>query len=243
MSPGISVSKIPIPFRYEPGVFMSAGEAAIRAGNTVAWYDSSDLTTITKDGGNLVSRWNDKLLSGHDLIQATGTNQPLWVVNDGVLFDGVDNFMRTATFPYIQPEFIYAVVRQVTWINTRKLMDGYDADSAVVWELAGSPNLQLYAGTGGFPVNGNLAVNTWGIMRMLWSGAATKFIINNTVPTTGNPGTPAMNGVCLGARFDGLSGWSNVQFKEVIYRNISDNAVNEVAIYNYLATKYGFATI
>ena len=32
------------------------------------------------DGSNLVRIWGDKSVEGNDLLQATGTNQPLWSV-------------------------------------------------------------------------------------------------------------------------------------------------------------------
>src|ERR1035437_7652790 len=77
-------------------------------GNTVAWYDFNQASTITKDASNNVSRWNDYLGSGHDLIQATTANKPVWSAN-GILSDGVTKIMKTATFTYNQPEFIYIV--------------------------------------------------------------------------------------------------------------------------------------
>ena len=90
-------------------------------GNTVAWFDSTE--NITKDGSNFVSVWGDKSGLSHDLLQATGTNQPLWSAA-GVLFDGVDNFMQTAPFTFNKPEQLYVVLRQVTWTANRDLWDG-----------------------------------------------------------------------------------------------------------------------
>ena len=45
------------------------------------WYDASDLSTITKDGSNQVSQWNDKSGGGRHLTASgTGTDgMPLWV--------------------------------------------------------------------------------------------------------------------------------------------------------------------
>jgi hypothetical protein len=45
------------------------------------WIDSSDLTTITKDVNNKVSRWDDKGPYGYDLIQSNSANQPLYTAS------------------------------------------------------------------------------------------------------------------------------------------------------------------
>lgn len=42
------------------------------------WWDASDSATITKDGSNLVSAWNDKSGNGHHLAVA-GSEHPTWV--------------------------------------------------------------------------------------------------------------------------------------------------------------------
>ncbi len=43
--------------------------------NLVAWYDASDLTTITESGG-AVSQWDDKSGNGWHLLQGTGGDRP-----------------------------------------------------------------------------------------------------------------------------------------------------------------------
>lgn len=55
------------------------------------WYDSSDLLTITKDGSDLVSQWNNKANStGH--ATATLLQRPTWT-NTGISFNGSSNYM------------------------------------------------------------------------------------------------------------------------------------------------------
>ncbi len=53
---------------------------------------------VTKDGSDLVSDWADQGDFGHHAVQATATNQPLWVTSviNGqpvIRFDGVDNYL------------------------------------------------------------------------------------------------------------------------------------------------------
>ena len=217
------------------------GEAVIKASNTVAWFDSSDLTTITKDGSNLVSLWKDKLLSGRDLIQVNGTNQPLYEV-DGILFDGIDNFMKTAGFVYDQPEFIYGVLKQVTWTSNDRLFDGIANGSGELRQTTATPRITAYTTTGSIAFNSEFTVDTFKIVRLLFNGADSKLQINNTDATTGNAGTTSMSGFTIGAH-GGNAAFSNIKVKELILRSVADNAANETAIYNYLANKYGFVTI
>lgn len=65
------------------------------------WYDANDLSTITKDGSNKVSQWNDKSGNGRNVGQGTAGNQPLYVTGymggaslPAILFDGVDDWMQ-----------------------------------------------------------------------------------------------------------------------------------------------------
>src|ERR1035437_6234377 len=93
-------------------------------GNTVAWYDFNQLSTVTKDGGTgEVSRWNDYLGSGHDLLQSVATRYPIWS-SDGITFDGSNDYMRAVDFTLNQPEFIYIVFKNVSWSGTHYIFDG-----------------------------------------------------------------------------------------------------------------------
>ena len=207
--------------------------SVLNDGNTVGFYDY--LLGVTKDGSNLVSAWNSIIGANH-LLQATGTNQPLWTT-DGVLFDGIDNFMKCVAFTWNQPEFIYMVVKQVTWTADRYILDGNLLNSGLVFQKATTPGLKAYAGTLS-DQNNNLVVNTLGIVRVLFNGAGSKLQVNATAATTGNFGANNMGGFTLGASGGNIS-WGNIQVKEIINRKVADAAGDEAAIYAYLKAKYG----
>lgn len=200
-------------------------------GNEVFHYLASDLTTITKDGSNLVSRWNDKLGSGRDLIQVIGTNQPLWSA-DGILFDGVDNFMKCAAFTWNQPEFIIIVFKQVTWTINDIIFDGTGASNrGRLMQRTASPGLSIYAGTQ-LELNNNLAVNTWGIVRTLFNGANSELQINNTAALIGNTSTQNMNGFILGCSYTTIAAYSNIQVAEIISLKIAPSSDYKTSLYN-----------
>lgn len=208
-------------------------------GNTVAWYLASDLATITKDGSNFVSRWNDKLASGRDLIQATGTNQPLWNAI-GITFDGIDNLMKSAPFVWEQPVIIYAVINQVTWSYVDRIWTG-DVISNTNAFYANTqfnvPNkMNFYSGAS--ILTSGLTENTWGIIRVLYNGASSKVIINNGTPTTGNIGASNGNGFTLAAQGGGGAP-ANIIVKEIILRNIADSTDFETSLYNVIKRRAG----
>lgn len=204
-------------------------------GETVGWYDSTALSTITKDASNFVSRWNDKLGSGHDLLQASGTNQPE-LRADGMFFDGIDNFFKTAPFAYEQPEYVYLVMKQITWSSLDAIFDGNTSTSGVLWQTGSSPNLSTFAGAG---VNNNqLALDTWGIVRVLFNGIPSLLQINANAPVTGNSGTSDMGGITMGSRGQADTRYAHMMVKEAIFRKAADSEANSNKIYNYLKSKY-----
>jgi hypothetical protein len=208
-------------------------------GHTVAWYDASVLSTFTLIDTS-VSRWNDLLGSGHDLIQATGNAQPKWY-SDGILFDGIDDSLKTAAFTYVQPEQIYMVAKQITWSQYDSIFDGNTNYSGnLTQDVGGSPNIALWV-VGGSQIGGNpLPLNSYGIIKVLISGANSKIQVNKNGIATGNLGTGNMGGFTLGT-YGGGTYSSNIKVKEIILRNIVDNTINETTIYNYLSSKYNIS--
>jgi len=243
---GLTVNYYWYRIRYYRGTHYSAysnvaynvAPLVIYDGNTVGWFDHDDLTTITKDGANRVSVWADKLGSGHDLLQANGADQPLWSLADGVLFDGVSDYMKTLTFPYIQPEFIYFVGRQVTWTITDIIFDGNSPTQRMAfYQHSTTPGVKLYAGTISSG-NINLAVNTWGIARMLFSGINSSIQINETAPVISSAGLHNGDGFVLGAAHNGAT-QSNIEVKEILLRRTVALAPEQTIIYNYLKIANG----
>ena len=231
--PTLPINALGLPFRRRGLVV----PPVLSDGNTVAWFDKTE--NITKDGSNFVSAWGDKSGNGNDLLQAAGTNQPLWSA-DGVLFDGIDNFMKCAAFTLVQPTMIYLVVKQITWALNDRIFDGEAGNSGVLYQTATTPGLKAFAGTNSTQ-NDNLVVNTFGIIRILFNGASSKLIVNETTPVTGNFGASDMGGFILGSAASGASGWSNIQAAEPIIRKIADTAPNEQIIYDFLASKYSIS--
>jgi len=220
-------------------------------GNTVAWYDSKDLTTITKDGGNLVSLWKDKLLSGNNVAQATALKQPIWSA-DGLLFDGLldgnGDFLR-GSFTLNQPEFIYLVFQQKTWHSSGAIIDGFANYSGLLHQTGFTEFFKPYANTYGpsCPYVGNADGTTGGYLnktlltKVLFNGANSSIKLNGSFAQTGDFGTKNMAGLTIGANSG--SDRANVLIKEIIIRKTADDSSTQLQIYNYLKNKYKTRTI
>lgn len=58
------------------------------------WLDASDASTITKNGSNAISQWNDKSGSGNHVYQGTSARQPILLSNE---LNGKPTVEMTAT--------------------------------------------------------------------------------------------------------------------------------------------------
>jgi len=212
--------------------------AILGDGNTVAWYDSQILSTITKDGSNLVTKWADALLSGNDLVPfnlGAPSTFPTWSL-DGVLFDGVSNHMRKA-FTFDSPQCIYVVLKQITWTLNDILFDGYTAASIPFSQYQTTPKLLIKGCIQTTP-----PIDTYFIARIRLKNGSNKFTINNGSAVTSTQAAVNAGGFAIGGNGNGGQ-CANLQVKEIILRAIDETEEYEKIIYNYLAQKYGFDLI
>jgi len=178
-----------------------------------------------------------KEVPANTLVQFDVPNgyRPLWSA-DGIAFDGTNDFLKTSPFSLAQPEMIYAVMKQVTWTKDDYLFDGNATNGGKLTQDTATPKIGIYSGaylTG----NANLAVNTWGIVRALFSGASSSLQVNETAALTGNAGTAYMGGFTIGARGAGDASFGRITAKEIIIRK-AYNAADDAILYAYLKAKY-----
>lgn len=186
------------------------GRRPIREG-MAAWYRKG--RGITAVAG-AVSAWADASGMNHNLVQASTSAQPTAQDDGSVLFDGIAHYLESS-FALTQPETVYMMFKQVTWTLNDYVMDGFGANTARVGQEVGTPKLQLYAGSFA-AANGDLAVDTYGAVAIVFNGASSLIQVNENAATTGDAGAANMGGIVLGALGNGLSGFSNIQVKEVI---------------------------
>lgn len=106
------------------------GPHDLKWGRLFAWYDFSDLSTITSSGGT-VSQVLDKSGNGYTLTQSTGSYQPTLTTVNGrsaLLFDGTDDYMTASTgLNSSQPNTIIGVGRNAETGGTQRNMGTYAA--------------------------------------------------------------------------------------------------------------------
>jgi hypothetical protein len=212
--------------------------AILDDGNTVGWFDMNNNITSVAD---VVSAWGDKSGLDHHLLSGVG-NRPLWT-EDGVYFDGFNDYMKCDAFDLKQPMMIYAVIKQVAWASGDVLWDGNGASNRCgLTQVTSTPRLASFSVWTQNVINDNLAVDTWGIVRAIYNGASSSLQVDNTAKATGTNNNNEPDGFVLGGTYIG-TGAANICVKALIIRKISDGADDQTAIYNYLATKFGLDTI
>ncbi|MBK9357712.1 MAG: hypothetical protein IPN08_10050 [Bacteroidales bacterium] len=173
------------------------------------------------------------------MAQAVGTNQPLLTAN-GVLFDGIDNFMSTANFTLNQPITYYMVIRQITWSEVDYLISGKAANgSTAIRQAVSTPGISVLS-SNLVANNTNLALNTFGYVRAIINRSSSKLQVNAVnVEGSGDVGSENAGGLNLAKIGVAALYFGNVEYKELIVRDKADNSTDETLIYNYLKTKYG----
>jgi hypothetical protein len=199
-------------------------------GFTDAWRDL-DLATITKDGLNRLSRWNDKLGSGHDLLQSVDALKPL-VGLKGVLFDGINDLIKTLTYVLPQPFYVCISLRQVGSTSLDRICDGFNAASAIITQ-DGNGLINAYAGLASINYPGHARENEYQIIRVLFNGANSTIQIGEYPELACNLGANAMNGHTIGGFASGTNN-ANIEVVEEVVRKTIDNSTNKAIIYSHL---------
>ena len=205
------------------------------------WLDASDSTTITKDGSNLVSSWNDKSGQLNHVTQATATNQSLWVdsVQNSkpiIRFDGVDNYMNRTSFTggdLAQPNTIIVVAKWNS-VDDKVLIDGVSGKRNLLTKTSGLYN--IHAGTG----NTGTTVNSTDILLYYAEFNSTSSFLrrSKTQLFSGNSGTNAMGGIHLGSNYTPTA-YGNPDIAEILIYNKALTTTERDDIEQYLTAKWG----
>ena len=199
----------------------------IKDGNTFAWYDISDLSTITKNGSNVVSRVNDKLGSGNDLVTGSCT----WADNSINFDKTLSQYLKTASKTLNQPSEIWMVVDRSVWTENSAFFDGYTALRGMLYDTVGTPKVKIYAGAEAAE-NTKLVRGQHHIVRALFSGSNSELQVNETSKTTGNAGGNNLGGITIGSRGAGTD-FTTMNVREMIIRKVAStqNQINETVTY------------
>jgi hypothetical protein len=195
---------------------------AVQQDGTVHFVDASPAALfryrkgITVTGAG-VSTWADKSGNARDLLQGTDASRPALQADGSILFDGVNDFLKTAGFTFNQPETVYLLAKQVTFTAGEYVFDGNAGNDLSFNQTGASPTVTQYAGGGGdVNANTNWLIDTYAAIAIIFNGASSLIRVNNVTVSGGNPGAANAGGFTLGSNSSGTGGWSNIQAKESI---------------------------
>ena len=118
------------------------------------WLDSSDASSVTLDGSNNVSQWNDKSGNARHAAQSTALNRPSWLTNQigsygAVKPNGSSQWLEVPSMPSMAAGWtVLLVVRRGT-VESR----------GIVGANAGTASSALIIGPG---TGTNLQISQWG---------------------------------------------------------------------------------
>lgn len=223
------------PYRYAEPSFDPLSIAGCKV-----WLDAADVATITKDGSNFVSQWNDKSGEANHVAQGTGAYQPLYVsATNSIDFDGTDDDLYRATYvngALSQPNTIF-YVGTIPTANSVVVYDGGTNTTRHLFYSSGGSKYTIYAGAnvGTVAVNGAKAQFTCHFNTSSSSIRRNKSSVESSL----NPSTQTMNGIELGGFSGNHTGISDTHINEILVYNGTLASGDRDDIEDYLATKWG----
>ena len=172
-------------------------------------------------------------------LNSSGAYPATIVKSSQILFGGVDEYLKTASFSINPPLSIYIVCKQVTWTSNDVI---YSGTNIYMHQKVGgaSPQISASAGTSS-SVNSNLAVGSYGIVTTVFNGAGSVLQVNNTTAVTGDFGSGGISGGFWLGDYYSLGIPSNIIVKEVIIFSAAHTAAQRAVVQAYLAARHGIA--
>lgn len=211
--------------------------------NIWGFYDAYDLTTITKDESEVVTKWEDVLESGHDFVSGSC----IWDVDNGMTFDGVSEYLKTdSNESLVQPLMIYMAVRQKTWTEGDIIFDGFTANTAKLIQSGGIESNLIRAGAGTpSSVLTSFSLGEWSVVRLLFNGANSFIKINDDININGTDitfsgdlgGSDAL-GFTIGSAATGENAFSDIDIQGIMLCTAVLSATDEENINKHFKSEY-----
>lgn len=156
-------------------------------------------------------------------VNQSGGKPALVVGRPQVLFDGSDDFLKTAPFTLNQPETVYFAGAQNAWTINRRIYDGNSALSMLLTETGTTPTVGPYAGASTLSTAGWILKSKM-VITCVFNGAASFIRVNRTATVIGDVGAGNGGGFTLGDAANAAVAPSNIQVCAVaIFAAAHDN--------------------
>ena len=175
-----------------------------------------------------------RICGARDLVNLTAAHQPTLSAG-GALFNGTSQFLQSAQFALIQPEFVMFLGRQVAWSSGRIVLDGVGTNSMSIQQYSASPRV-----TGSSDVQElfGWTIGSDGIVSFGVNGAnGTAQLNRNAALTSANWTANNANGFTLAASGGG-GAYSNVLAKEILLFSAIPAAGQITQLINYLSRRW-----
>jgi len=215
------------------GITVAYGVYEITAAQTNHFFTGCAIGNIFPAVGGIVIDANNKVkrVLGNHVCQPVLTKRPI-----NGLFDGVNDFMKTPAFSYVQPAYIWIVQKLINANSGQYIFDGDLGDDGLIF-LTNTPPLQISTYAGSLLDYGYVSIDKLQVLRILFNGTNSKIQLDNNVIIYGNAGVQSVNGITLGRAGGVELRFTNMLFNEAIFRNKIETSVSETTIFNYLSLK------
>lgn len=201
----------------------------------VSLWDASVIDTITKDGSDRVSQWNDRKGTNH-LVQATGADQPLWLSADQNSLDIInmqsDRWMDSA-FSTISQPFTLCLALDMTDNGTAGFVSDSYATSATATEIPSTND--FFRMDAGVNLQNTLTSQrgTWLDIFYKFDGSTSVCVVDDNNVLSGNAGTNALTDGLVIATSLARTAAGNIKTGEILLYNkkLSVTEVNTLETY------------
>lgn len=193
-----------------------------------AWYDATDISTITKDGIDRVSKWENKEgTSARDLVMNTGS-PPLWLSadrngNDVIDFSG-DRYMLTssAQATVSQPISFIVVAEMASNDSTDKdFMQGHNNPNyfPIFHKDATNDSFNFNVGSALTFVESGIA-GTWQYLTLIGNTTASEIRVGGTQKASGTVGTSGATPLRVAVSWNNDAFWNEKIMHIVFYSKL-----------------------
>lgn len=213
------------------------------------WLDASDFNTITKDGSDLVSQWDDKSGNGNDAAQGTGTKQPVWtdaIINGkSVLrYDGTDDVLIVSSLT-LNVQITLFVVGQFTNTGSNQLFieHGPNTGNTDGFFFYGFSNPASVRRTSSVSITSDIGwLGANNVIGVFFVDGTNMFYQKNGTVLGSDPhsfsNTTATGDLHIGDRLAGGLA-TNGDYAEIILYNRTLNIAEKNKVLKYLSKKWG----
>ena len=213
----------------------------------IAWYDANDVTTIDKDGSNLVSEWRNKVVDdAFTVTQGTAGNKPTWISagqnGKGTIRCASGDYMQSGAFTDVdQPLTIFWTSKIPTASSTaiREFMRNVSGTTMQIGVNDGTLDKILSQMYSDSMLTSSITgiEETWRQIKLVMNGASSSIFVDGVSQATGSQGTTKFRQFKFSSS-SGNSSWIGDYGEVLIYNRVLTSAEIE-KVESYLNGKWG----